>query len=39
MPGGFTGYVWTETVSAKKKKIKLQIKKYPDTWYGVTSGT
>ena len=30
MPDGFTGYVWTETVSAKKKKLR--IKKYPDTW-------
>ena len=37
MPGGFTGYVWMETVSAKKKESR--IKKYPDTWYGVTSGT
>ena len=30
MPDGFTGYVWTETVPAKKKKLR--IKKYPDTW-------
>ena len=30
MPDGFTGYVWTETVSEKKKKLR--IKKYPDTW-------
>ena len=30
MPDGFTGYVWTETVSAKKKTLR--FKKYPDTW-------
>ena len=30
-PAGFTGYMWTEAVSGKKK---LRIQKYPDTCGG-----